>query len=161
MKARRRKTTTVKRRKEPMAARGRGSSVAGLQEQLDLRTRELAETQAKLDQHSHMLSEALDQQKATTEVLRVISNSPGWKPVQAMPENAVRICAAKFGTLNLRGRQFRIAAMHGAAPACQKIRLGRGARLPIPRWSRCPDEADGSHCRCSHGTWLFETPPVS
>jgi signal transduction histidine kinase len=64
--------------------------------------------------------EALEQQEATAEVLKVISASPGeLEPVfQTMLANAVRICAAKFGNLWLYdGDAFRTVAMHGAPPA--------------------------------------------
>jgi two-component system, NtrC family, sensor kinase len=66
------------------------------------------------------LSESLEQQTATSEVLRVISSSPGeLEPVfNTMLANAVRICEAKFGTM-LRAEEggYRVVAMHGPPPA--------------------------------------------
>jgi signal transduction histidine kinase len=64
--------------------------------------------------------EALEREKATAEVLRVISSSSGkLEPIfQAVLENAVRICGANFGVLFLReGEAFRRMAMHNPPPA--------------------------------------------
>ena len=80
----------------------------------------------ELRQRTHDLSESLDQQTATSEVLKVISSSPGeLEPVfQAMLANATRLCDAKFGTLNLYdGDAFRIMAVHNVPPAFAETRL--------------------------------------
>jgi two-component system, NtrC family, sensor kinase len=66
-------------------------------------------------QRTRELSEALEQQTATSEVLKVISRSPGeLEPVfNAMLANATRICEATFGNLILRdGPIFRFVAVH-------------------------------------------------
>jgi signal transduction histidine kinase/DNA-binding response OmpR family regulator len=79
------------------------------------------------------LTEALDQQTATSEVLRVISTSPGeLEPVfQTMLANAVRICEAKIGTLYIReGDGFRTVATQNAPPAYVEARTRELIRPP-------------------------------
>jgi two-component system NtrC family sensor kinase len=78
------------------------------------------------------LRESLEQQTATSEVLKVISSSPAdLKPVfQAILENATRICEAKFGNLALlQDRELSMAAMHGAPRAFLEFR-SRNPKLP-------------------------------
>jgi GAF domain-containing protein len=81
----------------------------------------------ELRQRTEDLSEALEQQTATSKVLEIISSSPGdLRPVfEAILESAVRLCGAKFGNLYLReGDGFRAAAMYNAPPAYAQQRAG-------------------------------------
>src|SRR5262249_10016587 len=81
----------------------------------------------ELHQRTDDLSEALEQQTAASEVLQVIS-CPGrvLEPVfEAVLANAVRLCAARFGTLWLAegGDRFRSVAFHDLPPALAEARL--------------------------------------
>ena len=85
-------------------------------------------------QRTRELSEALEQQMATAEVLRVISGSPGdLQPVFAsMLENAVRICDAQFGNIyRWDGDALHLAAAHNIPPAFAEFR-GRTPLRPNP-----------------------------
>ena len=101
-------------------------------------TRLLSELRHRTDD----LSEALEQQTATSEVLKVISSSPGeLEPVfNAMLENATRISEATFGNLFLcEGPIFRSVAVHskgGHADSWQRnpvIDLRDNAEVPLNR----------------------------
>ena len=105
-KAHHRKTVTLKRPAAPKAVRHRSSSGGGLSEQVALFKRER--------------DESLERQKATAEVLRVISASTGdLKPIfEVILENATRLCQANFGVLFLcEGDAYRAVAMHNAPSA--------------------------------------------
>ena len=82
-------------------------------------------------QRSRELAELLDQQTATSEVLQVISSSPGdLQPVfQAMLENAVRICDATFGNIyRWDGELLHLLAAHNTPPALVEARRQSGIR---------------------------------
>ena len=84
------------------------------------------------------LTESLEQQTATSEVLGVISSSPGeLEPVfKKMLENAVRVCNAKFGSMLLHEEgAFRHVALHNMPPAFAEL----SRREPVVRPS--PDGA--------------------
>jgi putative methionine-R-sulfoxide reductase with GAF domain len=81
------------------------------------------------------LSESLEQQTATAEVLSVISSSPGeLKPVfETMLANAVRLCEASYGVLWLKeGDAFRAVALHGAMPPAYTERWADTLFRPSP-----------------------------
>jgi GAF domain-containing protein len=87
-------------------------------------TRLFNEVQAR----THELSEALEQQTATSEVLSVISSSAGdLAPVfDAMLAKAMQLCSANFGVLNTYdGQQFRTGATYGLPPAYDDFRRNR------------------------------------
>src|SRR5262245_29837008 len=93
---------------------------------------------------SRELSEALEQQTATSKVLHVISSSPGeLEPVfRAMLGNAVRLCDAKFGILNLYdGETFRNVAAHNVPPAYAEMRRREPLR-PRPGTAHAEAPAD-------------------
>ena len=140
---------TLKRHNAPKTARRRNFSAAGPQEQISALTRELKEAQ--------------EQQTATSEVLKVISSSPGdLEPVfNAMLANATRICEATFGHLWLfEGNAFRAVAVHGTQGFVDHMRhhpivdLQNSPGIPLDRLARTrelvhiPDlRADDSYIR--------------
>ena len=119
-KAQRRKTAARKRRIAPKAERPGSLSAAREETKVARLTRER--------------DEALAQQTAIAEILRVISSSPGdLKPVfKAILENATRICEASYGAMWLReGDGFRNAAFHGALPEAYTGQWRSGMVIPL------------------------------
>jgi len=110
-----------------------GDELEALADQFNDMAGQLQESYAglekKVEQRTHELSESLDQQTATSEVLGVISRSSGdLAPVfDTILANATRICEAKFGTMFLyENGAFRVVAQKDAPQAY------------IERWSKEP-----------------------
>jgi two-component system, NtrC family, sensor kinase len=92
----------------------------------------------ELRQRTDDLSESLEQQTATSEVLKVISSSVGeLGPVfETMLANAVRVCGAKFGVMHLYNEgTFRTVAMHNVPPAFAEMRRNNPIVRPSPETS--------------------------
>ena len=83
----------------------------------------------KTAQLTRELKEAREQQTATSDVLKVISSSPGQLTAvfQAILANAVRICEAKFGVLySYENSTFRPASEFGVPAAVSEFIKQRG-----------------------------------
>jgi hypothetical protein len=111
MRRRRRKGTAKTRRPKPMRSRNLKASA----------TRRRSDSRPKQpgQQLRRELEEALEQQAATSEILKLISGSAGQlQPVfEAILDKATRICRAGFGILNLYdGDAFRTVALHNSPP---------------------------------------------
>ena len=88
-------------------------------------------------QRTRELSNSLEQQTATSEVLRVISSSPGdLQPVfEAILSSATSICGAEYGVLFLwlGSGQYRVAALHGVPLQLAEHRRREPVVRPAPR----------------------------
>jgi two-component system, NtrC family, sensor kinase len=100
-----------------------GDELEGLADQFNRMAAQLHESYATLEQkvvdRTHELTEALEQQTATGEILRVISSSPtDIQPTfEAIAASAVRLCEANEGEVyRFDGRLIHMMAYHGGDP---------------------------------------------
>ena len=170
-------TAKLKRRNAPTAVRRGGSSIADLQEQLRRQARELEEARAEqaaiaientrllseLRQRTMDLTESLEQQRATSKLLDVISRSASDLEAvfETLAESTGRLCGADRGfVFRFDGQVLRMAAGFNASPgqkdfvARNPIRPGRhsaSARRSLRIWIE--NKAVGARRRsCSPAT---------
>jgi signal transduction histidine kinase len=86
----------------------------------------------ELEARNRDLTETLEQQTATAEILRVIASSPtDLQPVmEAVAENAARVCGAADASISLlEGERVRLVTHHGSLPRIRAI----GDTFPLSR----------------------------
>ena len=89
-----------------------------------------ANLEHKVEDRTRELTESLEQQTATSEILGVISSSPtDIQPVlDAVAESAARLCDATNAQMyRVEGNVLRLAACHGSLPATEEIPITRGS----------------------------------
>jgi two-component system NtrC family sensor kinase len=124
IKMRRRKTAARKRGNAPKAGSNRGVAIAGQETVVARLTRER--------------DEALLRETANSEILRLISKSPGDLELvfRTILEDATRICNANFGTLfRFDGENILPVAQFNTPAALLKAQTRRGPLHRAPQWS--------------------------
>src|SRR5215469_8252873 len=130
----RRNSATIKRRNAPKAERNRGVSVAGQETVI-----------ARL---THERDDALLREAANSEILRLISKSPGDLELvfRTILEHATRICNANFGMLlRIDGREFRFGAGVGMPRKLTEYLRGRNQPMPGSHLERVMRTKQVSH----------------
>ncbi|PYM72152.1 MAG: hypothetical protein DME10_13700 [Candidatus Rokuibacteriota bacterium] len=101
-----------------------GDEIEALAEQFNTMTAQLRESYAnlehKVEERTRELTEALEQQTATSEILGVISSSPtDVQPVfEVIVERALRLCGGRFGRVyRYDGNLIHVVARHGVSAA--------------------------------------------
>src|SRR6516225_8388705 len=121
-------------------AKARGRKAKTVKAVRHNRSSSVAAQETEVTRFHRERDEALERETATSEVLRLISKSPGDLELvfRAILENATRICNAKFGVLSLsEGDTQRIVAMHNAPPAYAELRQRDPIMRPtgnLPLW---------------------------
>jgi signal transduction histidine kinase len=112
-----------------------GDELEALGDQFNSMAAQLKESYAglerKVEERTHELTESLERQTATGEILRVISSSPtDTQPVfDAILDSATRLCSARHGILFLYDHgAFRTVACRGLSPEAERV-----FREPVPR----------------------------
>ncbi len=121
VKPRRRKAATPKRRNAPNAKRNRGAAVAG--------------EETVVARLTHERDDALLREAANSEILHLISRSPGdlESVLRTILEHGTRICNANFGTLfRFDGENFCPVAQFNTPAALLEAQTRRGPFQPAP-----------------------------